>query len=80
MAKFFGPTIALKIMLSGFSDGKEDFDVLGSLSWLVKSCPSSAPESFHLIEAHSWRFDIRSVPLLNSGGSVFPTFYGVMVI
>ena len=53
VAKFFGPTIALKIMLSGFSDGEEDFDVLGSLSWLVKSCPSSVPESFHLTEARS---------------------------
>ena len=80
VAKFFNPTIAPQILLFGSSDGKEDFDVLGPLSWLVKSCPRSAPESFHLSKARSWRFDIRSAPSLNSGGSVLPTFNGVMVI
>ena len=68
MAKFFDP------------DEEEDFDVLGPLSWLVKCCPPSALESFHLSKTRSWCFDIRSAPSLNSGGSVLPTFNGVMVI
>jgi len=39
VAKFLGPTIAPQNLLFGSSDGKEGFDDIGPLSWLVKSCP-----------------------------------------
>ena len=49
-------------------------------SGLCHGLSSVSAESFHLTEARFWCFDIRSVPLVNSGGSVLPTFNGVMVI
>ena len=58
VVKFFGPTIALKILLSDSSDGEKGFGDIGPLSWLVKSCPPSMPESLHLPEARSWRLGI----------------------
>ena len=64
----------------GFSDGKEDFDVLGPMSRFVKSYPPSVLEHFPLSKARLWRFGIRGVSSLNSSGFVLPMLDGVMVI
>ena len=64
----------------GSSDGDEGFDVLEASSWLVKSYPSFVSEPFHLPKARFWRFGIRGVSSLNSGGSVLSTLDDVMVI
>ena len=50
-AELFDPTIALKILLPGFSGGEEGFDVLGPSSWLVKSYPPLVLEPFCLPKA-----------------------------
>ena len=34
----FGPTITPQILMPGSSDGEEDFDVLGPISWPVEFC------------------------------------------
>ena len=48
------PHNPLKILLSGSSDGEEGFGVVGPMSWLAKSCPSSMPEPFRLLGARPW--------------------------
>ena len=53
VVKFLGSTIAPQNLLSGSLAEEEDFGVLGPLSWLVKSCPPSVPEPFHLFKARS---------------------------
>ena len=67
VAQFFDPTIAPQNPAVRLLGRRGGFDVIGPLSWLVKSCPSLALESFHLTKACSWRFDIWSAPSLNSG-------------
>ena len=58
VVKFFGPTIALKILLSDSSDGEKGFGDIGPLSWLVKSCPPLMSKPLCLPETRSWRLGI----------------------
>ena len=46
-------------MLPGSSDGEEDFDVLGPISWPVKSYSPMGTGPLRLPKACSWRFSVR---------------------